>query len=219
MASLKRECADGKRSPAVAFLVHKAIQKVKKLANKRLQPRKPYNPEEHIRNRDRDNARTKKWADKNKDKISKKQQSYKKRLGPVIAERERHKYHTDSHFQLKCRVRARLRHFLKQKEIDKETTTFDMVGCSADYLRHHLESQLPKDARLADYEVDHIFPLNMYSKDELSKMTNYHNLQPLLKFENNSKHANLPTKQDASKVPREFWPASVDYDAFFASTD
>jgi len=218
-ASATRECAGSSRSPAVLFLVQKAILRVKRLAKKRSEPRRPYDPEEHARNRDRDNTRTKKWADANPTKISSKQRVYKQRLGPVIAERERHKYNTDPHFQLKVRVRARMRHFLKKKKLTKNTDTFSMVGCSPEYLRTHLQHQLPSGASLDTYEVDHIFPLNLYTANEMSKMTNYHNLQPLTKAVNNSKHAKLPSKSDASKVPREFWPSAVDYDTFWAASD
>ena len=218
-AAAKRECAGSSRSPAVLFLVQKAILKVKRLAKKRSEPRRPYDPEEHARNRDRDNARTKKWADKNPAKIAKKQRVYKKKLGPVIAERERHKYHTDMQFQLKVRVRARLRNFLKQKKFKKDSETFQMVGCSPKHLCAHLKQQLPRGACLSAYEVDHIFPLNLYTENEMLKMTNYHNLQPLAKAVNNSKHSKLPSKSDALKVPKEFWPSAVDYEAFWAASD
>ena len=192
---------------------------MKQLAKKRLEPRRAYDPEEHSRNRDRDNARTKKWAHDNPAKIATKQRVYKERLGPVIAERERHKYHTDPHFQLKVRIRARLRHFLKTKNIKKDTDTFHMVGCSPEHLHAHLQQQLPSGACLSAYDVDHIFPLNLYTENETLKMTNYHNLQPLSKAANGSKHSKLPSKSDASKVPQEFWPSAVNYAAFWEASD
>lgn len=175
-------CAESGGSVAVATLMHRVILKVKRLAKRRLREvRKPYDPAEHAKHKDRDNARTKKWADNNKDKIAQKQKIYKKRLGPILAARERLKYHSDPLFRLKCRVRARLRHFLRAKSFKKDTSTFKLVGCSPEDLRRRLQQQLPEGAFLEDYEVDHIFPLNIYLESEMYKMTHFSNLQPLKK--------------------------------------
>ena len=136
-------------------------------------------------------------ADKNPAKIAKKQRVYKKKLGPVIAERERHKYHTDMQFQLKSTAQLSETEALK-----KDSETFKMVGCSKHLCAHH-RSSFHVARAVSAYEVDHIFPLNLYTENEMLKMTNYHNLQPLAKAVNNSKHSKLPSKSDALKVPKE----------------
>lgn len=205
--ALKQRCQDAGTYFCVAKLAQKIISKVMTKARLRVKAR-----ERHALNKVKDNAATKRWADRNKGKIAEKQLKYKKRLGPEIARREREKYHSDETFALKVKVRARLRFFLKKKSFKKDAATFDLVGCTPEELRDHLQGQLPEAEDVRNYQVDHIFPLNRYAASEIMKMTNYHNLQPLSAFANNRKHSKLPTKQMASKVPPEYWPANVTMD-------
>ena len=204
---LKRCCQDAGTYVCVAKLMQKAMSTVMTKARRRVKERA-----KHALNRERDNARTKKWEDQNKDKMYQKQKVYKKRLGPECARREREKYHSDEMFALKVKIRARLRYFLKKKSFKKEVATFDLVGCSPEELRTHLKRQLPMGEEVRKYQVDHIFPLNRYTASETMKMTNYQNLQPLSALANNRKGYKLPTKQMASKVPPEYWPAGVTMD-------
>ena len=204
---LKARCSAAGTYVCVAKLMQKAMSTVMTKARRRVKERA-----KHALNRERDNARTKKWADQNKEYISKKQKVYKKRLGSECARKEREKYRSDEMFALKVRVRARLRYFLKKKAFKKDVATFDLVGCSPKKLRVHLRRQLPEGDDMRGYHVDHIFPLNRYSAGEITKMTNYHNLQPLTALKNNQKKDKLPTKQMARKVPPAYWPANVTWD-------
>lgn len=205
--ALKERCRKSGTYFRVAKLMQKVMSTVMTKARRRVKERA-----KHALNRERDNARTKKWADQNKDRIYEKQKVYKKRLGPECARREREKYHSDEMFALKVRIRARLRHFLRKKAFKKDVATFDLVGCSPEELRAHLKRQLPMGEEMRKYQVDHIFALNWYTASDTIKMTNYHNLQPLSALANNRKGDKLPTKQMASKVPPEYWPAGVTMD-------
>jgi len=204
---LVAQCSKRGDSVRVAKLMQKVMSTVMAKARRRVKCRA-----DHALNKERDNAATKRWAQRNPERIYQKQKIYKERIRPELAKKEREKYHTDELFALKSRVRARLRHFLKKNAIDKDVETFGMIGCSPGELRDHLQSQLPDGSSLSDFQVDHIFPLNMYTAEEKFKMTNYHNLQPLTAFENNRKHDKFPTKLMASKVPVSFWPANVSMD-------
>lgn len=205
--ALKKRCREAGTYFRVAKLMQKAMSTVMTMARRRIKLRAKYqdNPAPF-------NARTKKWADQNRDRLYEKQKVYKKRLGPECARREREKYHSDEMFALKVRIRARLRYFLRKKAFKKDVATFDLVGCSPEELRAHLKRQLPMGEEVRKYQVDHIFPLNRYTASETMKMTNYHNLQPLSALANNRKGDKLPTKQVASKVPPEYWPAGVTMD-------
>lgn len=205
--ALKRRCQSTGTYFCVAKLMQKAMSTVMTKARSRVKSRI-----KHALNKERDNATTKRWADKNKDKLYQKQKAYKKRLGPECARREREKYHSHEMFALKVKIRARLRYFLKKKSFKKDVATFDLVGCLPEELRTHLQRQLPMGEEVRKYQVDHIFPLNRYTATEVMKMTNYHNLQPLTGFANNQKHDKLPTKLMASKVPCEYWPTGVTMD-------
>ena len=205
--ALKQRCQDAGNYFCVAKLMQKVMSTVMTKARRRIKLRANYRNNPALFN-----ARTNKWAHQNKHKVYQKQKTYKKRLGPECAKREREKYHSDEMFALKVRVRARLRHFLKKKAFKKDVATFDLVGCSPEELRHHLQRQLPEAEEVRKYQVDHIFPLNRYTASETMKMTHYRNLQPLSALENNRKKDKLPTKQMASKVPSEYWPAGVTMD-------
>lgn len=205
--ALKLKCHKAGTFTCVAKLVQKAMSTVMTKARRRIKLRADYKKDKKPFN-----AREKKWADKNTDKLAKKQRDYRKALGTERARRERVKYHSDGTFALKSRVRARLRYFLKKKSFKKDVKTFDLVGCSPEDLRVHLQNQLPVDEDFRQYQVDHIFPLNAYDASEIMIMTNYHNLQPLAAFANNQKHDKMPTKQMAQKVPSEYWPAKVTWD-------
>lgn len=211
---LEKRCKETGGYVAVASLMHKVILRVKLLAHRRrTEVRRPYSADEHAKNRDRDNARTKKWVDNNKQKVSQKQKTYRETNREKLALKERLKYKSDPIFRLKSCVRARLRHFLRTSKMTKTTETFAMVGCSPSFLKQHLMQQLSDGRRteeeLAKHQIDHIFPLVLYSESEMSKMTHYSNLQPLLAARNNAKHSHLPTKAEAAKVDPEVWPMGV----------
>jgi hypothetical protein len=155
------------------------------------------------------NASTGKWAAANKEKVYTKNKVYKSNNRKLCAKRERDKYHNDEFFRLKVCLRARLRHFLKKNKIAKATETMALVGCSAEDLSEHLKRQLPEGADLKQFQVDHIFPLAKYTKEEISNMTHFSNLQPLAAKKNNSKGSKMPRLAEAMKVDRERWPKCV----------
>ena len=155
------------------------------------------------------NAKNRKWAHENKDKVTKKQQRYKSENRSTIQKREREKYASNPIENLKVRLRARLRHAFKKGGKLKACKTEKMLGCTAAFCVEYLKSQLPEGEDLNDYEIDHIFPLAKYDPDEVMKMTHYSNLQPLIKSTNNSKGCKMPTKEEAMKVQRQYWPRKV----------
>ena len=161
------------------------------------------------KNSEKANASTRKWAAANKETVYTKGKEYKSNNRQLCAKRERDKYHDDEFFRLKVCLRARFRHFLKKNKIVKATETMALVGCSAEYLSEHLKRQLPEGADLKRFQVDHIFPLAMYKKEEIANMTHFSNLQPLSAHENNSKGSKMPRLEEAMKVDRERWPKCV----------
>ena len=136
--ALKQRCQDAGTYFCVAKLMQKAMSTVMTKARRRINLRGQY-----VVKKAAWSKRTKKWADQNKGKLYEKQKAYKKRMGPECARREREKYRSDETFALKVKIRARLRYFLKKKSFKKDVATFDLVGCSPEELRAHLQRQLP----------------------------------------------------------------------------
>lgn len=96
-------------------------------------------------------------------------------------------------FRLKNNVRSRLIQFLNSLNIHKDNKTFDIVGCSPELLKEHIEKQFKEGMSWDNYglygwHIDHIIPLSLAkTEEEVYKLCHYTNLQPLWAKENLSK--------------------------------
>ena len=104
------------------------------------------------------------------------------------------KYGIDVEFTLKLILRNRLKNAVLNEF--KKGKTLDMLGCSIEYLKQHLESQFNHNMNWNNYgkgkywEIDHIKPCDAFDlnlKEEQNKCFHYTNLQPLPILENRSK--------------------------------
>ena len=100
----------------------------------------------------------------------------------------------DPTFRMISTMRNRLRDFFKSSNIKKTNKTFDMVGCTPEFLMEHLESQFKDGMTRENYgfkgwHIDHIIPLASAGTDieKAEKLCHYTNLQPLWWWENFSK--------------------------------
>jgi hypothetical protein len=90
-------------------------------------------------------------------------------------------------------VRSRLAEYLKQKGYKKDKNTFNIIGCTPDELRQHIEKQFKIGMTWENYghetwHIDHIIPISSgKNKDEIYKLSHYSNLQPLWAEENYEK--------------------------------
>jgi hypothetical protein len=72
-------------------------------------------------------------------------------------------------------------------------TNLELLGCSKDELKNHLEIHFKENMGFENYgkwEIDHIKPLasyNLNNQNEILECFNYKNLQPLWKDENMKK--------------------------------
>jgi len=93
--------------------------------------------------------------------------------------------------KLKHNLRSRLRKALKGKSKDKSTV--DLLGCSIERFKVHLETQFQPGMTWDNYgkwHIDHIRPLSGFdltSAEELKIVCCYKNLQPLWAKDNISK--------------------------------
>ena len=91
-------------------------------------------------------------------------------------------------------MRCRIWKYLNILKISKKNKTFDIVGCSPEFLKQHLEKQFTEGMSwelLGQHiHIDHIIPLSSAkTEDELYKLCHYENLQPLW-AEDNLKKSN-----------------------------
>ena len=92
------------------------------------------------------------------------------------------------------RCRARLYQLLKNGKQDK---TFDLIGCTPNQIKEHLESQFVNGMSWENrhkWHIDHIKPccsFNLTDPQEQRKCFHYTNLQPLWAKDNYKKHTKM----------------------------
>jgi len=129
------------------------------------------------------------WLNKNPEKRKEYRENYKSRK----QEQRKDRRDKDPVFNLTNRMRCRIWKYLNILKISKKNKTFDIVGCSPEFLKEHLETQFTDgmswDNR-SEWHIDHIIPLSSAkTEDELYKLCHYENLQPLW-AEDNLKKSN-----------------------------
>jgi hypothetical protein len=117
------------------------------------------------------------WAKQNHEKIKEQKREYIKKRNS-----------NDFIFNLKNRMRNRLRNYLTTLNITKKNKTFEIVGCTPQFLKEHLEKQFVDGMtweNRSEWHIDHKIPLSSAkTEEELYKLCHYTNLQPLWVEEN-----------------------------------
>lgn len=127
------------------------------------------------------------------------QRKYKQSLKGILRRRktQRTRYTTDESFKLSCVLRARVRQVIKEKGVKKDSKTADLIGCTFEQCRHHLESKfkpgmswenhgLGIEGNL-EWHIDHIAPIASFDLTDpvqQKRCFHYTNLQPLWAHEN-----------------------------------
>jgi hypothetical protein len=86
-------------------------------------------------------------------------------------------------------MNSRLRIFLKSKNITKNNKTFEIIGCTPQKLKQHLENKFTEGMKwglIGQYiHIDHIIPLcSAKTEEEIFKLCHYTNLQPMWAIDN-----------------------------------
>lgn len=130
----------------------------------------------------------KKYKDENKEKLVKSNKNYReKNLKKILkynSEYQKKKRHSDPFYNLTSNIRSRISTFLKLKNISKNNKTFEIVGCTQEFLKEHIEKQFTEgmswDLMGQHIHIDHIIPLSSANtEEEVYKLCHYTNLQPL----------------------------------------
>lgn len=167
----------------------------KQNAEKLKEQRKAY----YQQNREKIKEREKAYRKQNREKIK----VYCKQNREKMRIYERNRLKTNINFKLSKNLRTRVRCALKGKSKSKKT--MDLIGCSADFLKKHLENQFqpgmswnnygnPNGDHSECWHVDHIVPcasFNLSDPKQQQKCFHYSNLQPLWAKDNISKGAKI----------------------------
>lgn len=126
------------------------------------------------------------YRESHKEEITKRQRNYRNKRRKL-----------DLEYKIACNLRCRIRLALHGKS--KSAHTMELIGCSIEELKQHLESQFRDGMSWENYgttwHIDHIIPciaFDMTDEEQQKECFNYKNLQPLLVEENLSKNDTMP---------------------------
>jgi hypothetical protein len=140
----------------------------------------------------------KKYRDNNKEKESLRQKVWKNNNKDIITqystEYEKIRKKKDPIYYLIRICRSRTHLYFKLKNITKKNRTFDIIGCSPEFLKEHIEKQFTEGMSWEligeKIHIDHKIPLSSAKIDsEVHRLCHYTNLQPLW-AEDNLKKSN-----------------------------
>ena len=173
----------------------------------RLQKARDY----YIQNKKAVNKRNSEYGKKNAEHLKKKANEYRaanrdksrawaRKYGKVhrakLTDKLREKRRSDPIFRLKDAIRGSIRAYLGSRKT-RRGSTFEIVGCTPDFLREHLEGQFKPGMTWDNYgshwHVDHRIPLaSGRTSDEVKGLSHWTNLQPLEALENLIKSDKVP---------------------------
>lgn len=175
---------------------------------------KDYNKEWYEKNKDKVVKKQKKWYKENKDKALKKSQEwadknrekrressrryYKKNPKKCMKSNSKYlkkKFENDKtykiNFKLAANIRSRIRNAIKL--LYRNQHSIDILGCTVEYARGHLEKQFKEGMTWdnhGEWHIDHIIPcasFDLTDPEQQKKCFHYTNLQPLWAKENITK--------------------------------
>jgi hypothetical protein len=137
------------------------------------------------------------YYEQNREKAKEYVKAYRKQNRIRLRIYYRNKIKTDINFKLAKNLRTRVVNALKGKS--KSQNTLELLGCSVDFAKKHLENQFQPGMSWENYgfygwHVDHIVPcasFDLIDPEQQKKCFHYSNLQPLWAKDNMSKQAKL----------------------------
>lgn len=148
-----------------------------------------YNKFYYEKNKESVILNNKNWRENNKLKL----REYRESKKDIINSQSKDRRKNNVIINLGNRIRSRMSLYVKKLEIKKTNKTFDIVGCTPNFLRDYLEEKFTLGMNWnnqGNWHIDHIIPLSSAkNEDEFYKLCHYTNLQPLW-AEDNLKKSN-----------------------------
>lgn len=139
------------------------------------------------RNREKINARQRKYTKENKAAIK----AYVSKNRDRINKAWREKQKNNPAFAMAVRFRRRLNYALSNIGVRKVKSSVDFLGCSFEEFKIHLESKFTEGMSWDNrhlWEIDHILPMRLAKTEaDVIRLSHYTNLQPLWRKDNRKK--------------------------------
>ena len=124
------------------------------------------------------------WYQNNKDKAKKYNESNKEKRNCQLTNRRK----IDYLFKLKCTIKSLIFSSIKKNGYSKKTKTYQILGCSFEEFKQHLERQFTKGMTWENqgkWHMDHIYPVSLAKdEEEIIRLNHYTNFQPLWAIDN-----------------------------------
>lgn len=186
-------------TPFEYWVTEQVFEKNIKKSSERLKKRYASNKQEYLRqqreyrvkNADAIRERRRRYRQRNASKIKVAKQIYAANNKDKIAKALANRRANNPIARMANSMRRSIRRYLDAGQ-KGEMSSFEIIGCSKDDLRKHLESKFRDGMTWQNYgkhwHIDHIVPLiSAKSSDEIKRLCHWINLQPLTAFENISK--------------------------------
>ena len=139
----------------------------------------------------------KKWWEKNKDKTKAYSKKWRQDNPDYNTEYFKTYNSSDPLFKLKHDVRHLINDSVRRGKFTKRSKTSDILGCTWDEFKQHIESQFEPWMNWGNYgckspsgpdatwDLDHIIPVSSaVNEDDIKRLNHYTNFQPLCSFQN-----------------------------------
>ena len=194
-------------TPFEYWVTEQVFDKNLKKSSERLKKRYASNKQEYLRqqreyrvkNADAIRETKRLYRQKNAAKIKLAKQKYGVENRDKIAKALANRRANNPTVRMANSMRRSIRRYLDAGQ-KGEMSSFEIIGCSKDDLRKHLESKFRDGMTWGNYgkhwHIDHVVPLiSAKSEDEIKRLCHWTNLQPLTVFENISKGSKIVVAQ------------------------
>lgn len=170
---------------------YKSVKEKKTKYNKRWREKNKEDISEYNKRYREDNKEElKQRYESNKEKLARKGKIYRKENKDKLNQYFQKRRQEDVQYKLKCNLRTRLHHAIKDGS--KSSSTLELLGCSVETLKQHLENQFKTGMHWDNYgvngwHIDHIKPCASFDLSDVKQQSecfHYTNLQPLWADEN-----------------------------------
>ena len=149
----------------------------------------------YVKNRNSILEKRKDYRKDNYDKICEYKKTYFQKNKNKFNEYYKLKYKNDNLYKIGKIIRRRVFDYVTLN-YEKEIKTFDIVGCSSEFLKEYLEQKFTEgmswDLMGQHIHIDHIVPLSSANtEEEIYKLCHYTNLQPLWAEDNLKKGSKI----------------------------
>jgi hypothetical protein len=152
----------------------------------------------------------KKQREKNRDALVEYSRKYNQEKKDILREKRKNKIKNNPELRIYENLRNRARIAIKRAWSDKAYKSIELLGCTPQEARQHLESLFKPGMTWDNYgkgdgywEIDHIIPISSFDltdPEQQKKCFHYTNLQPLWWYDNLVKSNKMPLDKSQDTI-------------------